>query len=251
MDLKNSRYELTSSDETLLRENDEYEDGVESARILGTIVHKYLERHPFGNPPDRPLLDTICRRMHASAINGRNLDLNENQALGNKALEQIERTVSDNKLIEILGKGERHSEIPFLFTIPGRIEFRGVIDSLSKKTHSPCWTIIDWKSNELMERNPEDVAKENDYFLQLTCYKWAVERILKEKVERTFIYFTDKGQLLEGREQESPEELIETMLRKIREYDENMDLLKRDAKEIGKTMKGCFSCAFKKFFCKC
>jgi ATP-dependent exoDNAse (exonuclease V) beta subunit len=169
---------LTFSDGISGRENDEYDDGIESALILGTIVHEYLDKHQFGKPADEGLFVSICKRQNPSPLNDYDPDKNINQTLMKKALEQIERTVTDEKLVEILGKGERYSEIPFLFNVSGSIELRGVIDSLSKNSHDGSWTIIDWKSNELMERIPEDVAEENDYFLQLECYKWALERIL-------------------------------------------------------------------------
>jgi ATP-dependent helicase/nuclease subunit A len=201
------------------REGDEEEYGSEAALFLGHVIHSYLERHRFGDTLREDLLEDVWERAMHSGREGKDLEKDTLLRIREKAFRQLSHTTGDERLIRLLGGNESHAEVPFLFSARPGIEFRGVIDRLFKDGQKGHWTIIDWKSNDLEGRDPEDVAEENDYHLQLACYKWAVESILNEKVGRTYIYFTDKGLLLESRRQIDPGVMIDDMLEKIKEYE--------------------------------
>jgi ATP-dependent helicase/nuclease subunit A len=202
------------------RGGDEEEYGSEAALFLGHIIHSYLEKHRFGGPLREDFLEDVWKRAMHSGREGKDLEKDTLLRLRERAFRQLSRTTGDERLIRLLGDNESHAEVPFLFSARPGIEFMGVIDRLLKDEEKGHWTIIDWKSNDLQGRDPEDVAEENDYHLQLASYKWAVESILDEKVGQTYIYFTDKGFLLESRRQIDPGTIIDEMLEKIREYEE-------------------------------
>jgi len=231
------------------REGDEEEYASESALFLGKLIHEYLEKHYFGDPLGEELLQGIWERLIDPERGRYDLGKNTLLKLREKVFRQLKNTVYDKRLIKILGGKSCYSEVPFLFNASRGIEFRGVIDRLSKDMDKGDWTIIDWKSNDMEGKEPEDVAEENGYHLQLACYKWAVERITNEKVGRLYIYFTDKGYLLESRSQGDPKDVFDEMLGKIIEYEEKSEYWNRDLKRIKKGMKECRFCEYRENFC--
>jgi len=232
------------------REDDEPGYGSESALFLGLLIHEYLEKHRFGDHLDEDLLKNIWERLSDSEGGRYGLDMNTLLEIRERSLRQLRSTVYDKRLIKVLGGRKCYAEVPFLFSAYRGIEFRGVIDRLSRDMDKGHWEIIDWKSNDLEGKDPEDVAEENDYHLQLACYKWAVERILNEKVGGLYLYFTDKGYLLESLRQIDPEQVVNEMLEKIWEYEENGDHLARDLNKMRKDMEECRFCEYKESFCK-
>jgi len=231
-------------------EDDEPGYGSESALFLGLLIHEYLKKHRFGDPLDEDLLHNIWERLSDSEGGRYDLDKDTRLEIRERSLRQLRNTVYDKRLIKVLGGRKCYAEVPFLFSAYRGIEFRGVIDSLSRDMDKGHWEIIDWKSNDLEGKDPEDVAEENDYHLQLACYKWAVERILNEKVGALYLYFTDKGYLLESLRQVDPEQVVNVMLEKIWEYEENGDHLARDLNKMRKDMKECRFCEYKENFCR-
>ncbi|MFC1820099.1 hypothetical protein ACFLZG_03315 [Thermodesulfobacteriota bacterium] len=93
------------------------------------------------------------------------------------------------------------------------------------------------------------MAVENDYYLQLACYKLAVERILNEKVGGLYIYFTDKGHLHESSWQSDPGQVIKDMLGKIRDYEKNRNQWRLDLNEMKKDNRECRFCEYRDTLC--
>ncbi len=230
------------------REYDEggYSSG--SALFVGELIHRYLERHHFGDPLREELFKTVWERLIDSETGRYGLEMDALPGLKEEAFRQLKNTVYDKHLIKILGGKDCYAEVPFLINASRGIEFRGVIDRISRDTDKGDWTIIDWKSNNLDGREPEAVAEENNYHLQLACYKWAVERIMNERVCRLYLYFTDNGYLLESRIQDDPKDIIGEILREIMEYEKNMDYF-GGMKETGKVRKECRYCEYRDKFC--
>ena len=231
------------------REDDEM-GGSRDALFLGSLIHGYLERHHFGDPLDESLFEKIWERSGHSYNLEKGMEVKPSISLKKRAIDQLKKTVYDSRLIELLKGEARLAEVPFLFTVSRGIEFRGVIDRLFREKDSGLWAIIDWKSNDLTERNPEDVAEENDYNLQLACYKWAVERILNEKVGRLYIYFTDRGALMESRWKGDPEQVIKEMIGRIREYERDMYQWINDLDKIRKRNGECRFCEYRWNLCR-
>ena len=230
------------------REYDEggYSSG--SALFVGELIHRYLERHHFGDPLREELFKTVWERLIDSETGRYGLEMDALPGLKEEAFRQLKNTVYDKHLIKILGGKDCYAEVPFLINASRGIEFRGVIDRISRDTDKGDWTIIDWKSNNLDGREPEAVAEENNYHLQLACYKWAVESTMNERVGRLYLYFTDNGYLLESRIQDDPKDMFGEILREIMEYEKDMDY-SGDMKETGKVRKECRYCEYRDKFC--
>jgi len=231
-------------------EDDEPEYDSKGALFLGSVIHKYLERHRFGDPLDENLFHGTWGRLSEPNINGDHFDKETMATLRAKAMKHLETTVNDKRLIRLLEGQEHFAEVPFLFSISQGCEFRGVIDRLFKDRDRGQWVIFDWKSNDLKDKDPELVAEENDYHLQLACYKWAVEHILNEKVGDLYIYFTDRGHLLNSRWDGNPEDMIEEVLRKIGDHEANRDRWGQDfIATMKKDVSDCRFCEYEAVLC--
>jgi ATP-dependent helicase/DNAse subunit B len=150
----------------------------------------------------------------------------------------------------MLGGENEYVEIPFLFTISHGCEFRGTIDRLFKDENKGQWAILDWKSNDLADKDPYQVAEEYDYDLQLACYKWAVEQILNEEMGGLYIYFTDGGKLIRTHWEGHPEDIIEEMLQKVQDYEANRGRWVQELREIKRDKKDCLYCEYSANLCE-
>jgi ATP-dependent helicase/nuclease subunit A len=238
--------EADRTEDKLIKEDDEM-DISGNALLLGLLVHGYLERHQFGQGFDEELFDNLWEKSIAF---NRGMKSCNDDALGTlrqKAQQQLERTITDERLIKALCGTRDYPERSFLVNVSPGVDFRGAMDRVFKNKDNGCWSIIDWKSNELKGRDPEAVAADHNYHLQLACYKYAVERITRERVQGLYIYFTDAGFLLESELQLNAEEVILEASGKIAEYS-------REGALPGKLqcddIERCRFCGYRESFCK-
>ena len=236
--------------EGVLREEDKMDYSSETSLFLGSLVHDYLEKHHFGEHLNKRLFEKsfeyLCHHERMTGKKGDEWFINAKET----ALAQLKRTISDDLLIKLMSVKACYSEVPFLFTPVQGVEFRGIIDRLFRKDSNGRWGIIDWKSNILDGRDPEAVAMENNYHLQLACYKWAAESILHEKVDDLFIYFTDCGQMLKSRWDGHPEDTVSELLEKIKDYEQKGEEWIKDMKKIKKESNECRFCEYGTNLCK-
>ena len=230
------------------REDDEI-DRSGSALLLGLLVHGYLERHHFGDQFNKDLFDNLWERATCNNYAG-DFDRDALDGLREKASSQIQRAVNDERLIKMLGDTADYPETPFIVGISDGIDFRGAIDRLFRNRVNGCWSIIDWKSNDLKERDPHQTALENNYFLQLACYKYAVERITRERVDGLYIYFTDNGCLLESEFHDDAGQSINEVIEKIRGYSGKRGDRAKDINDSIPDTAKCRYCGYRQDFCK-
>jgi len=223
-------------------ERDDYAS--KEALYIGNVVHAYLQRHRFGGPLDENLLNNVSERMAQPDLYGDPLDGEALGVLREKALRHVQRTITDERLLKILGGENEYVEIPFLFTISEGCEFRGTIDRLAKDKMRKQWVILDWKSSDLGEKDPSQIIEENDYNLQLACYKWAVEHILHEEVGDLYIYFTDGGKLIKTHWEGHPKHIIDEMLQKVKAYEALGDRWAQDLRAMKRDRKDCIYCDY-------
>jgi CRISPR/Cas system-associated exonuclease Cas4 (RecB family) len=236
--------ETERTEDKWIKEDDEA-DVSGNALLLGLLVHGYLERHRFGEGFDEALFEDLWEKSIARERTG--CEDNVSIFLKQKARDQIERTITDERLITALSGTQDYPEASFLVNVAPGVDFRGVIDRVFKDRDKGTWSIIDWKSNELKGRVAEDIASGNNYHLQLACYKYAFERLTGERVEDLFIYFTDAGLLLKSEPVVKAEAVILELSRKIEEY----SLLKPlpEGVPCDNTEK-CRFCGYRGSFCK-
>jgi ATP-dependent helicase/nuclease subunit A len=221
----------------------------EEALYMGNVIHRYLERHRFGDPLDQDLLNNVCGRLAQSHLPGHSLHVETLTVLREKARKHLETTISDQQLLRILGEQNEYAEVPFLFTVSEGCEFRGTIDRLVKDEDKGQWVILDWKSNDLEKKDPYRVMEENDYNLQLACYKWAVEHMLDEEVGELYIYFTDGAKLIKSHWRGNPADIVEEMVQAVREYEADRSRWVQDLREMKKDVKDCTYCDYERL-CK-
>jgi len=226
---------------------DDETDRSENALRLGLLVHGYLERHRFGEEFNHDLFDNLCEK---SFINNRGMEELRTGGHANiveKARAQLVNTISDKRLIKALGGTPDYPEAPFLVNISRGVDFRGVIDRVFRNRDNGCWSVIDWKSNDLKEMDPKEAAEMNNYFLQLACYKYAVERITGEKAEGLYIYFTDTGDLIESSLLPDAGAFLIDIGEKIREYSvKGRPAMDRERLDMSR----CRSCGYREALCR-
>ena len=212
-----------NEDNSATRQDAEEYDS-KDALLTGNFIHKYLEKYKFGNPFDNNLFEYVKKRINPS-------DCNIDSCL-ERAETLLRQTVNDKKLLVLMADKKGYAEIPFLTSALPGIEFRGVMDRIFKDPETGLWSIIDWKSNTIGEKNPDQVIIENGYDIQLAFYKWALEKILNEKVGKQYIYFLSQGVLRECNWQGDPLDIFSSIASKMDEFDKNSGLLSSsDSKE--------------------
>lgn len=232
--------EVYSKDSTTI-EQDSNEYGSKDALYIGNLIHQYLEKHKFGEPFDYSLFEYIKKRVNASE--------SKIDYCLDKAERLLEKTVNDNNLIALLADAKNYAEIPFLVSALPGIEFRGIMDRLVKDHETGLWSIIDWKSNDLEGKSPDQVIIDNGYDTQLAFYKWAFEKILKEKIDKQYIYFLSKGCLKECNWQGDPLDIFNSIALKINNFEGSSDWLK-DLEAIRKEGSECRFCGYSNVVCR-
>ena len=215
------------------------------ALIIGSAIHVYLEKHRFGEPLDHDLLQKIWSQYEEGLKFSDSSAKRVNQKLRSVIQRHLTNVVEDEKLIRLLGSGPHYVEVPFLFSVARGYDFRGFIDRLVSRSEDGEWIILDWKSNDLTGREPEQIAEENDYHLQLACYSWALEEILGEKAKDLFLYFTDTGYLLKSRWQEHPREVVNEIVDKIAKYERDRKLVFKEMQDRERHGLNCRFCEYR------
>ena len=239
---------IEDGSETWKTEDDET-DLSGNALILGLLVHHYLERHHFGEEFSKEIFEDLWEKQLAYSHSNGDYDKSSLEYIRDKAIAQLERTINDECLIKALSRTSDYPEKSFLINIYRGVDFRGVIDRIFRDRDKGCWSIIDWKSNDLRGRNPKETAEQSDYFLQLECYKYAVEHISGERVDGLYIYFTDTGDLVESDLRLDAGDFIKVVSGKIAEYSgKNQPQVDMDCKKIETSR--CRLCGYREAFCK-
>ncbi|MGD9157891.1 MAG: UvrD-helicase domain-containing protein [Desulfobacteraceae bacterium] len=221
--LKEGEYSPEYMDEEYYEDNSitqEAEEDYDSkdALFIGNFVHKYLEKHKFGTCFDTTLFEYVKKRLNTS---GCNIDI-----CLDRAEKLLRETVNDRQLTSLLADKKGYAEIPFLTSALPGIEFGGVMDRIFKDPETGLWSIIDWKSNDLGEKVPDQVISANSYDIQLAFYKWALEKILNEKVDKQYIYFSNHGYLRECNWQGNPLDIFTGIASKITDFENSSEWLK-------------------------
>ena len=210
------------------------------ALFIGNFIHKYLEKHEFGTPFDVNLFEYVRKRVNPS-------DCSVDFCL-DRAGKLLRQTVDDRKLIDLLVHKKGFAEIPFLTSALPGIEFRGVMDRIFQDPDTGLWSIIDWKSNDLQEKDPDQVIIENNYDIQLAFYKWALEKMLNEKVNKQYIYFLNHGHLRECNWQGNPLDIFSSIASKINDFEISSEWV-RDIDAARKEGSECRFCGYYNSVC--
>jgi len=166
-------------------------------RVIGILVHAYLERHVFGSEIDEDLLSSLFSRFLGHDRERMLFDRAVIERIMTRSRELLATTVKDQALIGLLGGVGQYSEVPFILNRGRGHSFRGRVDKLFKETRGEEWSILDWKTASLDDENPIIFSKDHFLDLQLACYRLAVEELKYAKVGSTYLYFNAAGKLVE------------------------------------------------------
>jgi len=151
-----------------------------SALLRGTVVHGLLELLDFGQPavPSDADIGAAIERHGVEALPDDVADIRA--MLEGVAASQLRERISEAGRIRV--------ELPFAFTLDvgnRSLLVNGVVDVLA---HEGARTlVVDWKSDALGEREPEEVTGE-DYSTQRIIYALAALRAGAERVEVVHCY---------------------------------------------------------------
>ena len=110
-----------------------WEDKVEGEsiepRIIGTVVHAYLERHVFGSGLDRGLLDAVFSTFLGQRREAMLLEKEVLESVRTRVTELVVTAITDEVLLRLLAGVDQYSELPFVFN-GGTYTLRGRIDKL-------------------------------------------------------------------------------------------------------------------------
>jgi ATP-dependent helicase/nuclease subunit A len=199
-------------------------------RIIGTIVHAYLERHVFGSDLDRGLFDAVFSSFLGQRRETMLLEKAVFERVRARALELVNATITDGVLLRLLAGVEQYSELPFVFN-GGSYTLRGRIDKLFRHKERDGWAILDWKTGEPRDRDPDSFARDHYFDLQLACYRMVVEELKKTKVRGLYLYYTSLGRLVEIPYGADPNKEIDDLKGFIGNY-------KADPERVGERIKG-------------
>jgi len=224
-----------------------WEDKIEGEsiepRIIGTIVHAYLERHVFGSDLDHGLLDAVFSAFLGQRRETMLLEEAVLDRIRARTLELVHIAITDQVLLRLLSGVDQYSELPFVFN-GGTYTLRGRIDKLFKHKGRDGWAILDWKTGEPRDTDPAGFAREHSFDLQLACYRMAFETLKKTKVKGLYLYFASLGRLVEITYGEDPSKEIDALKGFIESYKEDPELFGERIKRISRHQGECATCSY-------
>ena len=174
-----------------------------TAAEIGTAMHTVMQHLPMDKPLNEEQLEEQLELFVAKEI----LTTEEARAIDRNAIIRFFETDIARLMMEKASSLER--EVPFSFTLSAdevysrwqggeeRVLIQGVIDCLIPKEDG--WIILDYKTDAI----PDEVTDETiamlkkRYEVQLNLYRKALERIWKQPIKQTYVYYFQKQLLLE------------------------------------------------------
>lgn len=181
------------------------EDAALTKAEIGTAMHTVMQHLPFDRKWKTADLQEFVSKLQINEI----LTEQEADVIDLASIEQFFETDIAQRLID---SPSIEKEIPFSITLPAkevypnwkdeeeeRIFLQGVIDCVMKTERG--WVLIDYKTDQINDEVITDETKTkllNRYKIQINLYAQALEAIWKEPVTEKYLYFFDKGLLIEG-----------------------------------------------------
>ena len=171
---------------------------------IGTAMHTVMQHLPFDRQWNIEGLQEFVASLQIKEI----LTEQEADAIDLQSIEQFFETEIAQRFMTAT---QIEKEIPFSITLPAtevypnwsdkeeeRIFLQGVIDCVMKTEDGIV--LVDYKTDQINETiNEQTKAKLLErYHIQINLYARALESIWKEPVVEKYLYFFDKGLLIEG-----------------------------------------------------
>jgi ATP-dependent exoDNAse (exonuclease V) beta subunit len=120
-----------------------------SGRLVGTLVHRLLQRIGIGDPGSGVRNPRPIREVAAEAVRGNEVD--DLEGIVNTAVETYESICTCEEVRVLYQTGRARHEVPFTMSIDGRI-VRGTIDCVVE-TAPGAFTVLEFKTGR---ERPED-----------------------------------------------------------------------------------------------
>jgi ATP-dependent helicase/nuclease subunit A len=151
-----------------------------AALLRGTVVHGLLERLDFGQPVV-PTDADVAAAIELHGVEALPADVADVRAM-------VERVASSELRGRIAAARRVRTELPFAFTLDvgnRSLLVNGVVDVFVEEGARTL--VVDWKSDALEEREPEDLTRSH-YATQRIIYALAALRAGAERVEVVHCY---------------------------------------------------------------
>jgi len=228
-------------------QDETWEDKVEGEsierRIIGTIVHAYLERHVFGSDLDHDLLDAVFSTFLGQRGDTMLFEKSVLDRIRARTMELVTIAITDQVLLQLLSGVDQYSELPFVFN-GGTYSLRGRIDKLFKHKERNGWAILDWKTGDPGDTDPGKFAREHSFDLQLACYRMVVEKLKKTDVKGLYLYFTSLGRLVEIAYGGDPSKEIDDLKGFLENYKADPEFLGERIKGMSRRQGECATCSY-------
>jgi ATP-dependent exoDNAse (exonuclease V) beta subunit len=156
-----------------------------SGEVLGSIVHKAIQRWLFpGDPRLTALLEMETYRAGLVSDELR-------RAAITRPTELLARLRQHPLWEEINGAQERYSELPYTYTRQGKLENR-VIDLLYRNAGG--WNLLDFKTDSIASL-AERARLVQSYTAQVQCYAQVARLQLQQPVEARLCFLDDQGRV--------------------------------------------------------
>ncbi len=155
------------------------------ARILGSIVHKMLQRWNFpGDEQFEPMLNGLLNGFRVADPSSREYFREQTRA-------KLEAFAKHPLFADINAAEERYAELPYTYW-KRHWHVHRVIDLLFCKDGQ--WQLVDFKT-DLIESEEDRRRLVETYRRQLTDYKTAMEKELGHRVSAKICFLSDRGQI--------------------------------------------------------
>jgi ATP-dependent helicase/nuclease subunit A len=226
-----------------------WEDKVETdtiePRIIGTIVHAYLERHHFGSNLDHDLLHALLSSILGQTREAMLLERSILERMRTRVQEMVRAAITDDELVGLLAGVTQHTELAFTFN-SARYTLRGRIDKLFMERSGDGWAILDWKTGDVQGMDPIRFARKRFFDVQLACYRLAVETLKNTRVTRMYLYFTSLGRLVEIDYHGDVGKEIDELVDFIEEYRSSPEEVGGRVRGVKKGEAECTTCGYEK-----
>ncbi|MUK90113.1 helicase-exonuclease AddAB subunit AddA [Ornithinibacillus sp. L9] len=175
-----------------------------SAAERGTAMHTVMQHIPFTNKMNEAEISEFIESLVEKEI----LLRQEADSIDITAIEKFFET----KIAEyMLDQATIYREVPFSITLPAKevyanwksetneqILLQGVLDCVIPKEDG--WIILDYKTDAITGEITEELIEKltKRYETQLSLYRYALERIWKQPVKETYLYFFTKQLLVKA-----------------------------------------------------
>ncbi len=162
------------------------QDSAQIGKILGTMVHKALERWRFpGETGFEQMLDTVALRAGI-------VQKDQRSELIQQAIELLERLRAHPVWGQINTSTKRLHEVPYTLQVGGKTE-NGIIDLIFQEDEG--WKIVEFKTDTILKPG-EKAELMSRYAPQVQRYRRAFKQLMGIDAQASLCFLDDRGRVV-------------------------------------------------------